>query len=125
MKLIHQEWVCLISEHDLYVELRSINRDKGSTQKSILPIWRHFQILGTQQAILLELSTVTEAQIDVSDSVGINTVRFGFAWEDLEDSAFICKMLAREQFSVGSKVLGCLDMLKKHKPKIIGKLCSA
>lgn len=125
MKLIHQEWVCLVSEHELYVALRSVNRDKGSTEKLTQPLWRQIKILGTKQALFLELTSVSEAQIDACDSSGVSTVKFGFAWEDLEDSTFICGMLAREQFAVGSKVLGVLDNVKKHMSKIKDKLCAA
>lgn len=120
MTTLFINWVCLAQE-DVLQSARTRCAANGLIQA---PLWRQILVKGTPSALFLELTSVSEEPVaqGTETSAGRDAIRAGFAWADLEDSEFVCKMLAHEQFAVGTTVLRALDAIKRNKTSLLKKL---
>jgi hypothetical protein len=120
MRLLHQSWVCLANEETLHAAKL---RGRRTASKSPV-LWRRIQVKGTPKALLLEMTSV-DARGNTCTAPKATNAEFGFSWADLDDAEFVCKMVAHEQFVVGTKVLQVVQALKTNKRALHQKLATS
>jgi hypothetical protein len=122
MRIIHQDWVCLASEHELQVARAHALTTPFKPPVIAEPLWRHIQVLATPHALLLEMGSVSE--LNKTSVLPKSCAKYGFAWDDLEDAEFLCKMVAHEQFCVGTRVLQALHAIRRTQAAIKSRLAA-
>lgn len=123
MRLIHLDVVCLASEDALHAAQIKHKALPGQSGYVLDPLWRQIKVRGSDKALLVELASVNEVPaVSGLPQPGVDNANYGFSWEDLKDSSFICKMLAREHFAVATRVIRILDSVHKNQVALHQKL---
>lgn len=117
MQLIHQDWLCQVTEDELQRARLHAHQACPSDPRVQEKLWRHFCIKASPSTLLIELTDTAEVRPGLpppppSTAASSTSRHYGFSWEDLSDKAFLIRMVEFETFKVGARILFILGRVK-------------